>query len=411
MTPKLVIAALLIVAAPIATMPPFTLPAPTGSSPIGATSWRVVDDSRPEMFSPSGEPHQVEVLAWYPADSRKGAPVPYTRDSMAEVQSFAQLMRQPGVFDELATVQTHSFLDAAPRGARSTRFPVLVFQHGYTGIPSSYTALMEDLASRGYAVLSIVHPYEATASTLADGKVVTFLNEKGTMHQGIMDVLNEWGPEGDTMTMVTAAAEDAEKEKLMRGYLAALKKTDDVVRRWVLDTKLVLDRLPKSGAGSALAARLDLTRIGFFGHSMGGVVSGQFCVEDRRCRAGLNLDGIPQYGTMIDTPMPAPFLMVYSARAGRMGASDLIYKRSAARYYRVDVQNTLHLDFSDMNFWPGPMRGRGAFGAIAPGRAADITRMVVREYFDQELLGRASPLLSGETRLPEVTVTRTARSK
>jgi pimeloyl-ACP methyl ester carboxylesterase len=226
-----------------------------------------------------------------------------------------------------------------------------------------------------------------------------------------MDVLNEWGPEGDTMTMVTAAADDAAREKLIRGYLATLKKTDDVVRRWVLDTRLVLDRLPNSGAGSALAARLDLTRAGFLGHSMGGVASGQFCVEDRRCRAGLNLDGIPQYGTMIDTPMPAPFLMVYSARPGRTGASDLIYKRSAARYYRVDVRDTLHLDFCDMNMWPGPLRSRNAFGAMAPERALDITRMIVREYFDQELLGKASPLLSGETRLPEVTVTRTARSK
>ena len=179
----------------------------------------------------------------------------------------------------------------------------------------------------------------------------------------------------------------------------------------VLDTRLVLDRLPKTGPGSALAARLDLTRAGFLGHSMGGVASGQFCVEDRRCRAGLNLDGIPQYGTMIDTPMPAPFLMVYSARPGRMGASDLIYKRSAERFYRVDVKDTLHLDFCDMNLWPGPLRARGAFGAMSPERAADITRMIVREYFDQELLGKASPLLSGETRLPEVTVTRWARSK
>ena len=241
--------------------------------------------------------------------------------------------------------------------------------------------------------------------------MVTFLNEKGAMHQGIMDVLNEWGPEGDTMTKVTLATDEAEKEKLMRGYLGALEKTDEVVRRWVLDTRLILDRLPKSGPGSALTSRLDLTRAGFFGHSMGGVASGQFCVEDRRCKAGLNLDGIPQYGTMIDTPMPAPFLMVYSARPGRMGASDLIYKRSAERFYRVDVKDTMHLDFTDMNFWPGPLRSRNAFGAIAPERAAQITRTIVREYFDQELLGKASPLLSGETRLPEVTVTRTVRSK
>ena len=409
MTVRLIAFAVLVIASPSAMTPPFVLPAPTGPYPVGATSWRVVDAARPEMFSAAGEPHQVEVQAWYPIDKAGSTPAPYMH-AMAEAQSFAQLMRQPAVFDDLATVQSHAWLDVAPR-ATPARFPVLVLQHGYTGLPSSHTGLAEDLASHGYAVLSIVHPYEATGSTLADGKVITFLNEKGTMRDGIMDVLNEWGPEGDTMTKVTAATDEGEKEKLMRGYLAALKKTDDVVRRWVLDTKLALDRLPESGPGSALAARLDLTRAGFVGHSMGGVASGQFCVEDRRCKAGLNLDGIPQYGTMIDTPMPAPFLMVYSARPGRMGASDVIYKRSAERFYRVDVKDTLHLDFTDMNFWPGPLRSRNAFGAIAPERAAEITRTIVREYFDQELLGKVSPLLSGKTQMPEVTVTRTARSR
>ena len=157
---------------------------------------------------------------------------------------------------------------------------------------------------------------------MSDGTFVTFTDEKNAMRPGIMAVLNEWGPEGATMDKVVAATDDAEKEKLLRGYLATLKNTDQVVKRWVLDVKLVLDRLPKSGPGSALASRLDLTRLGVAGHSMGGVMAGQFCVEDRRCKAGLNFDGIPQYGTMIDTPMPAPFLMVYSGRPGRAGASD-----------------------------------------------------------------------------------------
>ena len=43
---------------------------------------------------------------------------------------------------------------------------------------------------------------------------------------------------------------------------------------------------------------------------MGGVVAGQFCVDNQRCRAGLNLDGIPQSGSMIDKPIRRPFLMV-----------------------------------------------------------------------------------------------------
>ena len=300
---------------------------------------------------------------------------------------------------------------AVTRSALALGWHVYGVQHGYTGLPSSHTGLAEDLASHGWVVLSIIHPYEATGAKLADGTAITFLDETGTMHQGIMEVLNEWGPEDGTMTKITEAKTDAEKEQLMRSYLAALKNTDLVVKRWVLDSKAVLDKLPTDGAAGRLASRLDLTKIGAAGHSMGGVSAGQFCVEDRRCRAGLNLDGIPQYGTMIDTKMPVPFLMVYSGRPGRAGASDLIYRRAASKYYRVDVAGTRHLDFTDMNFWGGPLRQRGAYGDIAPARAAEVTRAIVREYFGQEILGQPSLLLTGKAKWPDVTVAEHATGK
>jgi pimeloyl-ACP methyl ester carboxylesterase len=175
----------------------------------------------------------------------------------------------------------------------------------------------------------------------------------------------------------------------------------------VLDTKYALDHLPTVGSGvvARIVGKFDLSRVGAAGHSMGGVASGQFCVEDRRCLAGLNLDGIPQYGSMIDATMPASFLMVYSSRPGRAGASDLIYRRAASKYYRVDVNDTLHLDFTDMNFWGGPLRQRGAYGKIEPARAAEITRMVVREFFAQEILKQPSPFLAGKQPMADVTVT------
>lgn len=382
--------------------PSFELPPPTGRSPIGTTRWVVTDPSRPEPFAP-GRVREVEVVAWYPAVASNGATAPYLRDRMEEVQSFARLAKLGNAFDGLAFVKTHAVSDAAV-AASLTALPVILFQHGYTGLPSSHTALAEDLASHGWVVLNLIHPYEATGARLADGTVVTVLNEQGTMHQGILDVLNEWGPEDGTMARITAAKTESEKEQLMRGYLSSLKNTDLVVKRWVLDTKLVLERLPKGGAPGRLAARMSLARLGAAGHSMGGVVSGQFCLEDRRCKAGLNLDGIPQYGAMIDTPMPVPFLMVYSGRPGRAGASDLIYRRAASKYYRVDVAGTQHLDFTDLNYWGGPLRQRGAYGDIVPARAAEITRTVVREYFEQEILSVKSPLLSGQTKWPEVTV-------
>ena len=384
----------------------FELPLPTGKLPIGTTRWVVTDQSRDEIFAP-GRKHDIQVIAWYPSagDTRiPGAMVaPYMRNGMEEVLSFARLAKLGDAFNDLAGMTTHATIDAIPAKSPA-RLPVIVFQHGYTGLPSSHTALMEDLASHGWAVLNVIHPYEATGAVLADNTIVTFTDDKNAMRAPIMDVLNEWGPEGGTMEKITAAATDAEKEQLMRGYLGKLKNTDQVVKRWTLDVKYVLDHLPKDGAPGRIASRLDLDRLGVAGHSMGGVAGAELCVEDRRCKAGLNLDGIPQYGMMIDAKMPAPFLMVYSGRPGRAGASDIIYKRSASKYYRVDVKDTMHLDFTDMNFWGGPLRQRGAYGKIDPARAALLTRMIVREFFAQEILKQPSAFIGGKVPMDDVTV-------
>lgn len=382
------------------------LRAPTGRYSVATTSWRLTDRSRAETFGAAGERRQVEVLAWYPAKEGQGARAPYLREGLPEVRAFAKLLGVETAFDGLERVRTHAEMDAPPAAAPDT-LPLLVFSHGYTGVPSSYTALMEDLASHGYAVLSIVHPYEATAATLADGRVVSMNGNGGTFLKDVQDVFAEWGSEDETMAAVTRATDDAEQRRLLRGYLGGLHRTGVALRRWVDDTRLVVDRLPTLSTatpGGRLAARLDLRRIGVFGHSMGGVTAAQFCVEDARCKAGLNLDGIPQYGTMIDASMPRPLAMIYSARAGRAGASDPIYRRAAHPYIRIDVRDTRHLDFSDMVFWGGPLRERRILGSLAPGRAAEVTATIVREYFDQELLGQRSPLLSGGASLTEVTV-------
>jgi hypothetical protein len=68
-----------------------------------------------------------------------------------------------------------------------------------------------------------------------------------------------------------------------------------------------------------------------------------------------------------------------------MGANDLIYRRLTPAYQRVDVPETRHADFSDMILWGGPLGERGAFGTIAPERAVESTRAIVREFFDKAL--------------------------
>ena len=191
----------------------------------------------------------------------------------------------------------------------------------------------------------------------------------------------------------------------MRGYLAALKNTDLVVKRWVLDTKLALDQLPKADAPGRLAARLDLSRIGVAGHSMGGVAGGQFCVDDRRCKAG------PQ-------PRWHPAIRHDDRHADAGAVPDGVFGPAGTRRRERHHLPPIGIEVLPRgrvgHDAPGLHRhelvagsvaaARGAYGAIEPKRAAYVTRQIVREFFDQELRGRRSPLLAGETKMPDVTV-------
>src|SRR5437867_3238340 len=78
---------------------------------------------------------------------------------------------------------------------------------------------------------------------LADVRVVSLLDTAGTPLPAIRDVFGEWGTEDETMGAVTRATDAAEQIRLLRGYLAGLRRTDLALRRWVDDTKLVIDRL------------------------------------------------------------------------------------------------------------------------------------------------------------------------
>jgi predicted dienelactone hydrolase len=193
---------------------PFELPAPTGRFAVGTTTWRLTDPLRQEAFTDRSEPRNVEVLIWYPTTARGAQVAPYLREGLAEARTFASLFRAPETtFDALEHVRTHAQLDAPPV-ADGRRLPVLVFSHGYTSVPSAHTALLEDLASHGYAVLSIVHPFEASAATLADGRVVRMLEGEAVLEANAaqLDTLSrEPGigqisgdlPVGDFMTVST----------------------------------------------------------------------------------------------------------------------------------------------------------------------------------------------------------------
>ena len=384
------------------------LPEPTGTWPVGTTTLHATDPGRGSMPDNSDSPRIIAIHAWYPAVKSNGTRAPYLRDEAA----LGELKRvNPGLAGRLLIegVTTHAELDAQVAKIDGG-IPVLIFSHGYLSLPGDYTAQMEDLASHGYAVFSVTHPYETAATSIGSGRVALSFGARGP-NEVTGAVLGEWGDEDSVSAAVTGAADRAAAERALRGYLGRIPKSTAALERWVEDTRIAADRvaeIARTGSGDRFAGRLDLARLGGFGHSMGGITSAAWCARDARCRAALNLDGSPQYGDLIDHPGQRPFLMVYAARPGRIGVSDLVYGKSPSAW-RAVISGTLHLNFGDFQYREGAQRFGAALGPITAERSTAIVHRLVREWFDQELSGRRSALLAGEPVFAELVVSRMAK--
>jgi len=274
--------------------------------------------------------------------------------------------------------------------------PYPILPHGQLG------RLMD--VHRDHVILRIDHVHHV------DGHIVDHVGAAG-LNDVTRGVVAEWGDEDSVSAAVTGATDRASAELALREYLGRIPKSTAALERWVEDTRVATDRIAALAApasGDRLAGKLDLKRLGAFGHSMGGITSAAFCARDSRCRAAINLDGSPQYGDLIDHPGSRPFLMVYSARPGRVGVSDLIYGRSDSAW-RAVIDGTRHINFGDFQYREGKQRIADALGPISADRSTAIVHRLVREWFDEHLSGRKSALLAGERIFAELEVSRISR--
>ncbi|MGH9958034.1 MAG: alpha/beta hydrolase family protein, partial [Pyrinomonadaceae bacterium] len=369
------------------------LPQPSGPYQIGTTYFALVDETRPEAFTDDPKDHrELLVRCWYPAQSVAGArPEPFWGKDTKEIGTLlAQFMRLPKTaFDDLAVVQSHAYTDV-PLSNSKSRYPVVLFSHGYIpGFLSQNSAQMEELASHGYVVFSIGHSYETVANIFPDGRVVPFSQAR------LMAFAQGAGKTRELNVKYAAATEPAEKEDLIKQIVAGWPLLHESLRVWAADVSFVLDELERMNSGkrtSNFASKLDLKRIGIFGMSFGGATAGQFCAVDKRCRAGINLDGL-QSGDLIDRPMERPFMFMQSEDARNVNR--LFFERAKNDAYYVVVKGTKHFNYSDFSLFSPDYRKVGILGAIEGERMERIMNDYLLAFFDKYLRGKDAPLLKG----------------
>jgi pimeloyl-ACP methyl ester carboxylesterase len=134
---------------------------------------------------------------------------------------------------------------------------------------------------------------------------------------------------------------------------------DKLLAAWTADIAFVLDQLQRlntSDPSGKFTGRLDMTRVGVFGHSFGGATAAQFCSQDSRCEAGIDVDG-SLHGSVIQAGIHKPFMFLLSDQGDfssdaevRQILADIqsVYDRlPAGGRLRISIRGANHFLFSD----------------------------------------------------------------
>jgi dienelactone hydrolase len=363
------------------------LPRPTGPFAVGRVSTTWVDTDRVDPFAPApAQKRELVVWIWYPAERSDRAqtaeylPGPWRR-ALAEHTGLVvtQLFNR-----DPTKVRGHSVENANIAQASPT-YPVVIFKSGIGALALKYATLVEDLASHGYIVVGTDSPYSTSVVVMPDGRVITRTNE---------------GNPGDGRV-------SADKE---RGALQSLSEV------WTTDTRFTLDQLTRMNESDPLgkfAGRMDLHALGIAGHSIGGATAAQFCHDDNRCRAGIDIDGA-LYGSVVPDGISQPFLFLLSDHGDLSNSENAqifadirsAAKRNPADKLIVTMLGAHHFSFGDQALTQSRILRSvlvtlSGQGGLDPKTGLASTSRYVREFFDVHLRGAprealySGPLVAG----------------
>ena len=420
-------------------LPIFSLPEPSGPYSVGTFEYSITDDSRKERYAPTRN-RELYVEVWYPAE--KSASGGFAVRTLFQELYEGDYTQQSLLFGYLRHVPTHSLVHAPVATPDRGPFPVLLFNHALElGFTSQNQLLMEHLASHGYVIFSIAHPYQSAKVNLRGAGTVTTVGElpsdlnlpRAELNRGVMGTIYEASHDLDEISAVKEvlsplaeqyfALDERDREFFWVGpsqctsfdayrhfisedlledyFLYDYFAENSLHQYWVEDIQFIADTLTDVQAPVAgFAESIDTDGFGVFGMSYGGSAAGEFCKVDDRCKAGANLDGT-QFGRNWNRAVAAPFLMLYNEE--HQGGNDFAYLPAAHEFWDYGVEGATHFDFTDFTYvWP-LFKTLGFTGPIDAMRMIDITNGVVLSFFDHSLKGQP---VSGElfTDIPEIVV-------
>ena len=286
------------------------------------------------------------------------------------------LRRMADVLDAHARVAITA--QRGPNVIEGARLPVVVLSPGGDMSRYWHSALAQDLASHGYAVVALSHAHSGLDLFPRGGLLMSHARWRGSP--------------GET-----------EDEALARDE--ALSDTLAADARFVLDQ---LEELNRADPKNRFTGRLDLSSVAILGHSRGGKTAARACSTDSRFKACVVFDNVgPQRER--ERGLQQPMITLRSADSGDWDPERIEELRSylaanETESHEVVILGARHHSFTDLPFIE-PRR----FGSrLDADRAHRIVSTLTRAFLERVLRGAEGSLEAAAADFSEVEVTKTA---
>lgn len=367
------------------------LPIPTGKYSIGTKEIFLTDTLRLEKYSRNNDFRNIAIKIWYPSDSVANSQKDLYMASIPTDDLYNTFkpkgIKKPFV-DFVKTQSTNSTTNIAISKQQKT-YPTLIFSPGYYfGLSDLYSSIIENLASQGYIVCSITHPYEQPYCKFPNDKEIRLKKFKTRKSYLQLLYVNYFViPKMETFE---------EKEKVTYKVLKKLKLFDKALDLWVEDSEFFIDFIFQHQQNeNSFFHAIDTSKIAAFGHSFGGAVAGQLSIVDPRVKAGINMDCF-QFGDAINKSIHKPFMLIESNsfQTWRTG-NEVVYSHSKSPFYKLFIKKSNHFIFSDASVLPFNTK-QESLEFINTENGAELIKIInayILHFFDLYLKNKSEEML------------------